>query len=69
MKYRIIEYTYADNSLDYKIEIQVATNEDWKEESKSYEKEKDAEDWILAKIAAVSAGTVIHRVVLPTEYE
>ena len=69
MRYRIVEYTYVDLSLGYRVEIQEATNQAWKEDSKLYDKQKDAEDWILAKLAAVDASTVVTRVVLPTEYE
>ena len=69
MRYRIIEYTYVDLSLGYTVEFQKATNQAWKEDSKKYDKQKDAEDWILAKLAAVDASTVVTRVVLATVYE
>ena len=69
MQYRIIEYTYESSKINYKVETRVATNQEWQENSTSFDKLKDAEDWILARIAAVKDKIVTNRVVLPTVYE
>ena len=69
MQYRIIEYTYESSKINYKVDTRVATNQEWQENSTSFDKLKDAEDWILARIAAVKDKIVTNRVVLPTVYE
>ena len=69
MQYRIIEYTYETGKINYKVDTRAATNQEWQENSSSFDKEKDAEDWILARLAAVKDKIVTNRVVLPTVYE
>ena len=70
MKFRILENTYEDLSIGYMIEIQKASNEDWKlYSSRKYEKQKDAEDVILAILAVDESNTLVSSIILPMEYE
>ena len=69
MKYRIVENTYENLSIRFVIETQRFTNSSWTQESgRTFEKEKDAEDWILATIDKDKSETVISSKILG-EYE
>ena len=69
MQYRIIEYTYESGKINYKVATRAATNQEWVEGNTTFDKEKDAEDWILGRIAAEKDKIVTGRIVLPTVYE
>jgi hypothetical protein len=69
MKYRIVMNTYENLEIWYLIERQASTNTEWSSNgSVRYDKEKDAEDVILATIEN-SKGKVITSSVILQEYE
>jgi hypothetical protein len=69
MKYRIIQNTYENAEIGFIIQVRRSSNVGWVQESgRIFDKEKDAEDWILAQIDAEQGKNVISYIIL-SEYE
>ena len=70
MKYRVVEYTYANDDKAYAIQIQKASNEDYQPMSGvTFKSEAKAVEYINDQIAAEAATTLVAFNVLPGEYE
>jgi hypothetical protein len=65
MKYRIVQNTYENLEVGFIIQVRRSSNVSWVQESgRIFDKEKDAEDWILAQIDAALGKNVVSFVIL-----
>jgi hypothetical protein len=69
MKYRIIQNTYENEEVGFIVQTRKSSNVSWVQDlGRIFDKEKDAEDWILAQIEDKKSKVVVSYVIL-SEYE